>query len=247
MTEADWLAASDPQGMLTFLRGTGVATDRKLRLFSAACCRRLWHLLTRHSAQRVVEVAELLADGGTSHEDLAKAWQYVIAPDGFAASGWAAWLVAGLVVMPPGSPAVAASAARLALQASNDTSAARTAPPGREIEAARAAWAAAVKAGDDERGAQACMLRDLLGPFPFRPVSLPPSLRAWKDGLLVSLAQSAYEHRLFFGHLDPARLAVLADALDEAGCTDAALVSHLRAPGPHVRGCWALDAVLGLS
>jgi hypothetical protein len=47
------------------------------------------------------------------------------------------------------------------------------------------------------------------------------------------------------GTLDPARLTVLADALEDAGCTDADLLGHLRSPGPHVRGCWAVDLVLG--
>jgi hypothetical protein len=40
-------------------------------------------------------------------------------------------------------------------------------------------------------------------------------------------------------------LAVLADALEEAGCADAGLLGHLRSRGPHVRGCWALDLILG--
>jgi hypothetical protein len=47
------------------------------------------------------------------------------------------------------------------------------------------------------------------------------------------------------GQLDPTRLAVLADAVEEAGCTDADLLGHLRGPGPHVRGCWAVDLLLG--
>src|SRR2546423_1792808 len=42
-----------------------------------------------------------------------------------------------------------------------------------------------------------------------------------------------------------ARLAVLGDALEEAGCTNEPILTHLRGPGPHVRGCWALDALLG--
>ena len=45
--------------------------------------------------------------------------------------------------------------------------------------------------------------------------------------------------------LDPLRLSVLADALEDAGCTQEAILSHLRSPGPHVRGCWALDVILG--
>jgi hypothetical protein len=47
------------------------------------------------------------------------------------------------------------------------------------------------------------------------------------------------------GRLDPTRLAVLADALEEAGCADAELLGHLRGPGLHVRGCWAVDSLLG--
>jgi len=71
------------------------------------------------------------------------------------------------------------------------------------------------------------------------PSCLTPSVKA--------LAQAAYEYRLVpSGELDPARLAVLADALEEAGCQDQGLLSHLREQGSiHVRGCWVLDALLG--
>ena len=62
-----------------------------------------------------------------------------------------------------------------------------------------------------------------------------------------AIAQATYEDRLLpDGALDPARLAVLADALEEAGCTDADLLRHLRTPAVHVRGCWALDLLLDL-
>jgi hypothetical protein len=60
------------------------------------------------------------------------------------------------------------------------------------------------------------------------------------------LALAAYEERrLPKGTLDPARLAVLADALEDAICSDADLLGHLRGPVPHVRGCWAVDLSLG--
>ena len=63
---------------------------------------------------------------------------------------------------------------------------------------------------------------------------------------MLSLAHAAYDERtLPSGHLDPARLAVLSDALEDAGCTDAAVLGHLRGPGPHVRGCHVLDLLLG--
>src|SRR5207253_2689886 len=85
-------------------------------------------------------------------------------------------------------------------------------------------------------------LRDLFG-NPFRPVSLTP---AWLTPTVLKLAQVAYDNRLLpSGHLDDTRLAVLADALEEAGCSNADILSHLRGPGPHVRGCWVVDVVTG--
>jgi hypothetical protein len=100
-------------------------------------------------------------------------------------------------------------------------------------------------ARDDVRGVLAALLRDISGD-PFSPLPrLVPSLLVPE---VVQLAEAACEHRsLPSGHLDPVRLAVLADALESAGCQDAALLGHLRGEGPHVRGCAALDAVLGRS
>ena len=78
---------------------------------------------------------------------------------------------------------------------------------------------------------------------PFRPVTINP---AWLTATVTSLARTAYEERtLPSGELDPARLAVLSDALEEAGCADTDILAHLRGPGPHVRGCWVVDLVLG--
>ena len=63
---------------------------------------------------------------------------------------------------------------------------------------------------------------------------------------MLSLAQAAYEDRsLPAGTLDPTRLALLADALEEVGCDNADLLSHLRGPGRHVRGCWPVDLLTG--
>jgi hypothetical protein len=89
-----------------------------------------------------------------------------------------------------------------------------------------------------EQAEQSRLLRDVQG-NPFRPVAVEPGWLAWNDGTVVKLAQGIYEERAFD------RSPILADALEEAGCTDADLLGHLRSPGPHVRGCWALDLVLG--
>jgi hypothetical protein len=89
---------------------------------------------------------------------------------------------------------------------------------------------------------QARLIRDLFG-NPFRPFSLDPSCQT---PTVTSLAHAAYEDRILpSGELEPARLSVLADALEDAGCTEAAILDHLRGPGSHVRGCWCVDAILG--
>jgi hypothetical protein len=91
-----------------------------------------------------------------------------------------------------------------------------------------------------EPGEALAFVRDIFG-NPFRPVALPeacltPAVRA--------LAQAAYAERgVRGGELDLARLAVLADALEEVGA-DGSLLEHLRGPGPHVRGCWVVALVL---
>jgi hypothetical protein len=94
----------------------------------------------------------------------------------------------------------------------------------------------------EETSWAAACLRDLFGPLPFRPVTLD----AWLTPDVAAVARAAYEERsLPAGALDPARLAVLADALEEIGCDNSEVLAHLRGPGPHVRGCWAVDLTLG--
>ncbi|MGE3806573.1 MAG: hypothetical protein AB7K24_18050 [Gemmataceae bacterium] len=60
MTEEQWLASSDSGPMLTFLRGK--ISERKLRLFAAACCRDAWHLLCDQRSRQALELAEHVAD-----------------------------------------------------------------------------------------------------------------------------------------------------------------------------------------
>jgi hypothetical protein len=108
------------------------------------------------------------------------------------------------------------------------------AEPGWE-EADTVAW-------EEERAEQAVLVRDIFA-NPFRPVTLDPT---WRTRSVLSLAQAAYEDiDLPGGTLDLARLAILADALEDAGCTDIDILAHCRGPGPHVRGCFALDLLVG--
>lgn len=101
---------------------------------------------------------------------------------------------------------------------------------------------AALRDSDGEQAAQCDLLRDIFG-NPFRPVSIDP---AWRTPAVVSLARAAYDERVLpSGHIEPERLAVLADALEDAGCTDPGILGHLRGPGVHFRGCHVLDLLLG--
>jgi hypothetical protein len=84
----------------------------------------------------------------------------------------------------------------------------------------------------------AALLRDLFG-NPFRPAPrFDIGWLAWNGGTAAKVARGLYEGRAFD------RLPLLADALEDAGCADADLLGHLRGPGPHVRGCWAVDSLL---
>jgi pSer/pThr/pTyr-binding forkhead associated (FHA) protein len=85
----------------------------------------------------------------------------------------------------------------------------------------------------DFLGAGGTILR--LGPV----LALDPGWLRWNGGAVVALARRIRE-----GHRTDL-LPVLADALEEAGCSDAELLGHLRGPGPHVRGCWAVDLLTG--
>jgi len=90
---------------------------------------------------------------------------------------------------------------------------------------------------DQERLAQAVLLRDIFG-NPFRPVAVDP---AWLTSAVVALAGGIYADRAFD------RLPILADALQDAGCDSDDVLDHCRGPGPHVRGCWVVDLLLGKS
>lgn len=94
-------------------------------------------------------------------------------------------------------------------------------------------------------GLHCTLIHDIFG-NPFRPVTIGPTWLAWNDRTIPKLAQAIYDERqLPSGHFDAGRLAILADALEEAGCANADILSHCRSPGPHVRGCWVVDLLLG--
>jgi hypothetical protein len=90
----------------------------------------------------------------------------------------------------------------------------------------------------DEAARLIAAFRDIM-PNPFRPPApLAPAVLAWYGGQVRKLAEGIYHQRTF------EELPILADALEEAGCTDQVLLNHCRSAGGHVLGCWAVDHVL---
>jgi hypothetical protein len=198
------------------------ASERQVRLLLCACARAIWSKLPDERSRKAVEVGERFADEPgdentrvATYRDAAVALSESRADDGGR-------------YRPP-VPLVRADAAEIALEsvdrwvgvASAVAFADQVMPP----------WSVAQ------------LLREIFNPF--RPVEVDPAWLAWHGGAAVKLAAAVYEERqLPSGHLDAARLAVLADMLEEAGCTEPELLGHLRSPGPHVRGCWPLDLLL---
>ncbi len=86
------------------------------------------------------------------------------------------------------------------------------------------------------RGAE--ILRDGISPFPPGARVPDPSLLGWNDGTILKLAQAIREEQAF------EQLPILADALEDAGCTNEQILEHLRGPEPHHRSCWCLALIL---
>jgi hypothetical protein len=212
-TESEWLACTEPQPMLDFLRGK--ASDRKLRLFACACCRRIPGYLESEPDHRGLELTESDVDGLAADEDFASLPYGVWDIRWYTRAGWDAIYRAMHAYFSE-------------VWVSQNLHAATE-----QVKA---------QARRQSHAELAVLLCELFG-NPFRPATLN---LAWQTAQVVALAQAAYDEReLPSGTLDPVRLAVLADALEEAGCTDKTILDHLRGPGPHVRGCWVIDLLLG--
>jgi hypothetical protein len=258
--------------MAEFLRGR--VSDRRFWLFAAACCRRVWGLLRDDRSRHAVEAAERVADGlATEAERLAAVGEACLATHGGkeqaarqgqleawrSSSAYHAAHAAAYAADSSGPWDFAFLHSDKALRHRDGrirsaAQALREGPnyvhhPDKGVRSAlyaACAYGGAVGAPmGEELAAQCVLLRCIVG-NPFRPSAIDPLWLAWNGGAVSKLARAAYEERrLPSGELDPARLAVLADALEDAGCADAELLGHLRGPGPHVRGCHALDAIMG--
>jgi hypothetical protein len=236
MTEPEWNTASDSTPMLEFLQGR--ASDRKLRLFAVACCRRIWGLIPDGRSHAAVDVAERYADGLASLTELT-----VVLENAKVAykEGQEAFYGMRRDIPPPHSTAPLAAAMQAAYpEAWQVNGAYRSAAYGVFSNPRSYTQAAVNSAVAPEFAAQAAVLRDIFGPLPFRPVTIDPSvLASWNDWLVVRLAQAIYDERRW------GDLPVLGDALLDAGCDSDEVVAHCRAGGEHTRGCWVLDLLLG--
>jgi hypothetical protein len=251
VTEAEWLASDDAQTMLALLQegvwepwpfscacyltecrrgGSLCPAYRKLRLFSCACCRQLLRWLSDPLCQKALVAAEQYADGALDGEPCSLASNEFDTKrrnrfPNYQRHEGEAW-----------------NALYCAVHRRWETYRDEAFAHRRWELAAAVARNAIAAAGPEMAGHTAALLRDVIG-NPFRPVTVE---RNSVSSTALAIAQVAYEERLLpGGELGPACLAVLADALEEMGCNNADMLIHLRAPGPHVRGCWAVDLLLG--
>lgn len=221
MTDAEWLSSTDPDELLIALHQK--ASERKTRLFCCACARRVWDRLAGAKGScQAVEVAESFADGQATREELEVAWQQAQAD-------------------------IEGTTQRTKKQARR-ASAWCAHPTIDVLSVARSvAWGAAYarpRPKGAERISQVHLIRDIFS-NPFRPTPCSLDWLSSARHTLIKLAEAAYEDRTFpSGTFDNARLAVLADALEDAGCDNSDILSHCRSSGPHVRGCWVVDLIL---
>jgi hypothetical protein len=247
--------------MLEFLHGK--VSDRKVRHFAAACCRRIWHLITDPRSRDAVEAVEKYVDGLIDNSDL---FELHVAAGEAAESrrdatpfaghdGWS--FEVGIDASSAAMAAVRASS-RFPIGMSDQEHEAALLPPSRfqpgvdtvHGYATRAVAHAAqpldygntwpgsperIQAIREESAAQVQVVHCIFG-NPFRPVTFSPE---WRTDTALSLARVMYDSRDF------SAMPILADALQDAGCDSAAVLDHCRGPGPHVRGCWVVDLVLG--
>lgn len=231
MTEEEWLTCTTPRSMVRFL-GNRVS-KRKLRLFTAACCRQIAHLFPNEGCRQVIEQVERYADRQIPRRELTEARKRLHEAS---KALFTSRTCAGMAVS-----AAAVATAHAASVPVNDFAVCVFAefashlgsfPPDTPILDTLPGPNGATSRTE---GAMHChLLRDIFG-HPFRRVAIPRAVCRYNNGIIGRLAHLIYDERAF------ERLPILADALEEAGCDEGAILEHLRGGDEHVRGCWVLD------
>jgi hypothetical protein len=248
MTENEWTDSTNPMPMLDFLRDR--ASPRKLRLFAVACCRQVWHLLPKE-VRKVVQAAERYAEGLIEEEVFRQRGDRNASKASLKDGDYLAFNFVRRMT----HSGEADLARYAAVDAAYLLSRKEVQEAGLEEDWRNPRFRKWPKGGDLlrrrahyhrltadtiglEQVTQAELLRCIIGPLPFRSVELSPAVLAWNGGIIPNLAQAIHEEQRFED------LPILADALEEAGCTNTDILSHCRQSGNHVRGCWPLDLVL---
>lgn len=231
MTEYEWINGTAIRPMLQHVQGK--LSRRKQGLFAVACCRQISHLFRDQRLHHVLDLAERHAEGSTPPPR----WQ------GLLEIATAAY---GEILTSSGFGATKAMAVAAAYAVSCAVEHALNTGNVAHYAASAAAYAATTRAfvAEDDPGSQAArstlvaqqcvLLRDLVG-NPFAPVALAPACRT---PAVLGVARTIHEDR------DYSLLPLLADALEEAGCTIFSVLHHCRQEPVHVRGCWVIDALL---
>jgi hypothetical protein len=223
MTEAQFTSSSSPEEMLHHL--TEQASPRKLRLYAIGCCYRIWELLHDERCRHAVSRARDFADGRITAVELESAGRTVVGLAKVLGDPSAVWARSTHSVGGAAWATTRASAWVAAWDAAWDArTVARDCLPGTDWE--------------QERTWQATLLHDLFG-NPFRPPHIDPAWRTSNDAVVDQLARVIYNEDRF------GDLPILADALEEAGCTCSVILEHCRGRRNHYRGCWVVDAILG--
>ncbi|MBY0526856.1 MAG: hypothetical protein K2R98_25915 [Gemmataceae bacterium] len=220
MTDTEWLQCADPRLILAYHQHA--TSDRKLRLFAVACCRAEWALAEQKPSSEVIAALESWADGQATPEQIVAAAKMAAKRPKRKKTPSAGDQLLSIVRIQAmfAAPLEAATAVSW-----YSTSALRESPG----SAARY---------NEVLKKQCDYLRDLFG-RPFGHVAIDAAWRKSNHRLIPRLAQAIYEEGAFD------RIPILADALEDAGCTNAAILDHCRQPGEHVRGCWVVDLLLG--
>jgi len=238
MTEADWMESSDVVFMLEYLKPDG--RERKTWLLKCAYCRDAWHLLSDSDSRHAIEVAERIADGSVTTQELNNALR-----EANRAVGRASYQGGG--IHDAAYPAHTAAHAAYCTASNSELFAVGIARAvcialasaagvtGRHQRYSRESKGNYDAAQIHARAELAKLTRCVVG-NPLRPVTLDPF---WLTSTVTALATGIYEQRAFD------RLPILADALQEAGCENEDVLSHCRGEGPHARGCWVIDLILG--
>ena len=225
MTEAEWLACENIQALLADCKGCSL---RKYRLFACGCCRVVWEHLGQE-ARAAVEITEQFAEGRASKEEVRLAGVAALAETARDLDEWYRPIPAAVTARTAAGwhPAVAVAAPKA-------------------TASYRFAWVAKYAEDLAERAAglgkqvhlqEIALVRCVFG----NPLTTPRFELGWRTRTVRLLAAGIYADRAFD------RMPVLADALEEAGCDHADILAHCRGDGPHVRGCWVVDLVLGES